>query len=73
MITNEVIDYIYNTHHHKITNCNNDILNPAALQMYADAISAKAAALDNCFGFIDGTVRPISKPTPRTPRINIVF
>ena len=33
MITNKVIDYIYNTHHHKITNWNNDILNPAALQM----------------------------------------
>lgn len=59
MITNEVIDYSYNTHHHKITNWNNDILNPAALQMYADAISAKGAALDN----IDGTVRPISKPS----------
>ena len=62
MITNNVIDYIYDTHHHKITNWNNDILSPAALQIYADAISAKGAALDNCFGFIDGTVRPISKP-----------
>jgi len=28
MITNEVIDYIYSTHYHKITNWNNDILNP---------------------------------------------
>ena len=59
MITNNVIDYIYDTHHHKITNWNNDILNPAALQIYADAISAKGAALDNC------TVRPISKPVER--------
>lgn len=65
MITNEVIDYIYNTHHHKITNWNNDILNPAALQMYTDAISAKGAALDNCFRFIDSNVRPISKPGDR--------
>ena len=65
MITNKVIDYIYDVHHHKITTWNNDILNPVALQMYADAISAKGAALNNCFGFIDETVRPISKPGER--------
>jgi len=65
MITNEIIDYIYNTHHHKIADWNNDILNPVALQMYADAISDKGAALDNCFGFIDGTVTLISKPGER--------
>ena len=60
MITNKVIDYLYDTHHRKITNWNNGILNPVSLQMYADAILAKEAALDNCFGFIDGTVRAIS-------------
>ena len=38
MITNKVIGYIYDTYHHKITNWNNGILNPAALQMYGDAI-----------------------------------
>ena len=54
--------YTCDTHHHKITNWNNGILNPAALQMYADAISAKGAALENCFGCIDGTVRAFSKP-----------
>ena len=26
------------------------------------AISQKGSALDNCFGFIDGTVRPICRP-----------
>ena len=62
MITNKVIEYIYDTHHNKITNWNNGILNPVALQMYADAITAKGAALDNCFGFIDGTIGAISKP-----------
>ena len=57
--------YICDTHHHKITNCNNGNLNPAALQMYADAISAKGAALDNCFGLIDGTLWAFSKPGER--------
>jgi len=30
--------------------------------MYADAIHAKGAALDNCWGFVDGTVRAICRP-----------
>jgi len=62
MITNEGIDYIYSTHHHRITNWNKDILSPAVLQMYANAICSKGAAIDNCFGFTDGTGRPITKP-----------
>jgi len=28
----------------------------------ADAVAAKGAALQNYFGFIDGTVRPICRP-----------
>ena len=35
---------------------------PDLLQTYSEAIHDKGAALDNCFGFVDGTVRPISKP-----------
>lgn len=62
MISNEVIDWIYNTHHHRITQWNHPILDPASLQTYADAIQNRGAALDNCFGFIDGTVRPICRP-----------
>ena len=27
----------------------------------ADVVHSKGAVLDNCFGFIDGTVRPISQ------------
>ena len=30
--------------------------------MYADAIHNKGDALENCWGFIDGTVRPICRP-----------
>ena len=30
--------------------------------MYADAIQAKGAALDICWGFVDGTVRAICRP-----------
>ena len=47
MVTNEVLDFIYNTHSHKITEWNHALLPPALLQTYADAVNAKAAALNN--------------------------
>ena len=59
MISNEVTEWMYNVHGHRITEWNHFILSPNLLQTYAVAIHA---ALDNCFGFVDGTVRPISKP-----------
>lgn len=62
LIINHVIDYIYEMHKHRLTEWNHAIMNPQALQTYAEAISRKGAALDNCFGFVDGTVRPISRP-----------
>ena len=60
MTRNEVVDWMYTSHGKKITQWNHDLLNHNALNQYADAISNKGAALDNCFGCIDGTVRPIS-------------
>ena len=62
MTTNPVMDFIYVTHGHRITQWNPTLLNPGFLEQYAAAIAGKGAALDNCFGFVDGTVRPISKP-----------
>ena len=62
MATNHVIDFIYNTHGHRITRWNNLLLNSPALEMYARLIHDKGAALQNCFGFVDGTVRPIARP-----------
>ena len=56
MITNRVLNYIYETHHHRITSRNKSILYPATLQQYADVIFDQDAALSNCFGFVDGTV-----------------
>ena len=62
VISNEVVDWIYNTHGHRVTQNNQAIVDPAFLSTYADAIHNRGAALDNCFGFIDGTVRPIFRP-----------
>ena len=41
---------------------NETVLAAEKLQIYAEAVSAKGAALDNCFGFVDGTGRPICRP-----------
>jgi len=57
-----MIDYICQSHSHRILEWNDSILNPYVLERYSHAITAKGSPLDNCFGFNDGTVRPISKP-----------
>ena len=62
MIYNIVLDHIYNTHGYRISQWNSTILDPVSLERYAEAIHNKGAALDNCIGFIDGTVRPICRP-----------
>ena len=62
MVANKLFDHIYNHHGYRVTEWNHDILAPVKLQTYVDAITAKGAPLENCFGFVDGTVRPISRP-----------
>ena len=62
MITNAVVDYIYEMHDERITTWNHQLLSPENLQTYANAIHEKGAALDNSFGFVDGTVRRICRP-----------
>lgn len=69
MIANEVLDFINTNHGHRILQCNPVILKPVKLEEYANAIQIKGSALDNCFGFIDGTVRPISQ-SPDQEKIN---
>ena len=62
MISNLVMDTIYQQHHHRLTQWNNTLLSPALLETYAHAVYQKGSPLSNCFGFIDGKVRPICKP-----------
>ena len=62
LATNRVVDFVYAAHHRRITDWNLAVLNPPALQTCADCIHQHGAPLNNCFGFIDGTVRPIARP-----------
>ncbi|KXJ13842.1 protein ALP1-like isoform X2 [Exaiptasia diaphana] len=65
LIFNEVIDDIYESHHHLIDALDLVWLDP---QTFSQAIHAKGAPLDQCWGFIDGTPRPIARPI-RSQRI----
>lgn len=62
MINNYMINYIYQSRSHRVLEWNDTILDPYLLEGYSNAITAKGSPLENCFGFIDGTVIPISKP-----------
>ena len=60
-IVSEVSGHIFNTHGYLLRTLNQPWLQPDQLQRFADAVYSKGAALKNCWGFIDGTVRPISR------------
>lgn len=62
MISNLVMDTIYQQHHHRLTQWNNTLLSPALLETYSHTVYQKGSPLSNSFGVIDGTVRPICKP-----------
>jgi hypothetical protein len=40
-------------------------LTPRKLREYSNVINAKGVPLRNCWGFVDGTVRPIARPTKK--------
>ena len=62
MTTNCVVDYLYDNHGHRLTQWNHQIMSPPPLQRYADSVSTQGVPLKKCFGFTDGTVRPICRP-----------
>ena len=51
MISNLVVDTIYQEHNHRLSHWNNTLLNPTLLESYASAIDSKGSPLPNCFGF----------------------
>lgn len=59
---NWMTNHIYQTHKHLVSTLNQNWLSPQGLKTFADVIHAKGAALENCWGFVDGTVRQICRP-----------
>ena len=62
LIISEVCNFIYNIHGYLLTDLNQPWLQPHELERFVHAIHQKGAALYNCWGFIDGTVRPLCRP-----------
>ena len=62
LILAEVTDHIYRTNGHLPQDLNQPWLEPQQLESFARAIHQRGAALSNCWGFVDGTVRPICRP-----------
>ena len=62
MVSNQVMNFLYENWNYKLSGMNRNWLSPQKLQEYADIIHAQGAPLDNCWGFIDGTVRPLCRP-----------
>lgn len=56
IISNDMVDFFYDHWHHLLTDYNHNLLSPANLVEYANAIHRSGTALDNCLGFIDGRV-----------------
>ena len=61
MMANTVLDWVFNEHGFRLTSWNQPFLTPTCLQEYARAITRQGSPLTNCFGFTDGTVRPICR------------
>ena len=60
MITNNVMNFIYDRWCHLLFDLNQPWLSRANLERFA--------ALENCWGFVDGTVRLISRPGKKLAR-----
>ncbi|XP_070178250.1 uncharacterized protein [Littorina saxatilis] len=62
LLFNLGIHHIYDNFHHKLTAFNQPWVAAPELLRYCQAIARKGAPLQNCWGFIDGTVRPMCRP-----------
>ena len=62
LIFNAVLDHIYELHRHRLQSWGQPFLQPHRLNEYAAAVHQHGAPLENCFRFIDGTVRGIARP-----------
>ena len=62
LIANHVMNFIYERWHHLLTSFKQLRLSPANLKRYTDYIHQSGAPLENCWGFVNGTVRSVCRP-----------
>lgn len=61
-ISNTSLDYVHENYSHLLDTLNRHWLSLDQLQVMSTAIKNKNSPLENCWGFIDGTMRPICRP-----------
>ena len=62
-IFNACLQHLYESFGHLLKSFDQPWLSREKLQEYALKIHSKGAPLDNCWGFIDGTIRQVARPS----------
>ena len=62
MVTYNILNHVHVNYSRLLTGFGHQWMSPVALEEYARVVHDKGASLDFCWGFIDGTVRPVSRP-----------
>lgn len=60
IFAHQIVDDVYEKFKDRLTSLDLIWFDPAE---FSHAVLYQGAALNNCWGFIDGTVRPIARPT----------
>ena len=61
LITTQFTKKNYDQWGHLVSTMNQPWLAPNKLKVFADAIHEKGAAVDNCWGFVDGSMEPVCR------------
>ena len=65
LVSNYVMNTLYNLNGNLLTCLNQQCLSPVNLENFCNAIHLSGATLENCWGFVDGTVRPVCRPNEK--------
>ena len=55
-IASAITNMVYNKHRHRLSSLQQEWLSPVKLQRYAETIHAAGSPLDNCWGFVYGSL-----------------
>ena len=60
--TSNMVDFLFDRWSYLLTDLNQPWISPDNFETFADLVHAKGAGLQNCWGFVDGFVRPCCRP-----------
>ena len=63
LMSTAILNKIFDGHFRLLRDFQQIWLSPPNLELFSEKVHAKGAALDNCWGLVDGTVRPVCRPT----------